>query len=206
MRSLVPMVRKSASRASRSAVYAARRHFDHRADRHSLESASLMPSSAAASRTSRRASRISSTADTNGNMMRSAPCVEARSSARSWRRNGSGFSRLEAAGRACPPPSSSRSNVRIVDGARRHAFDHAAVDAVLLFFVGARGAPRAHAAHEQELRPVQADAFGARVARGREVVGEFDVRVESNPHAVGGRLQVRPARPASRPPAPPSST
>ena len=38
---------------------------------------------------------------------------------------------------------------------------------------------------QQELRSVQADAFGACVTRGRQIAWELDVRIEANAHAVG---------------------
>ena len=95
IRSLVPMVKKSTSRASRSAVYAA-------------AGISIMTPIGTCGtvlargargrrpppRPSRRASRSCSTPDTNGNMMRSCPWRAARSSARSWTRNSSGRVRL----------------------------------------------------------------------------------------------------------------
>ena len=53
-------------------------------------------------------------------------------------------------------------------------FEHAAVDLVL----PSSSRDVVDAAGEQELGAIQADAFGAGVARRREIVGELDVRVE----------------------------
>ena len=88
MRSLVPMLKKSASFASRSAIHAA------------LGVSTMMPtgkrpligtpsrdSSARHRSSSVRASRSSATPEMSGNMIRRLPCTLARSSARSCARN-----------------------------------------------------------------------------------------------------------------------
>ena len=67
-------------------------------------------------------------------------------------------------------------------------FEHAAIDLVL-----PSSSPMSRdAAGEQELRSVQPDAFGAGVARRREIVGELDVGVEPDPDAVGRRRRPPP--------------
>ena len=137
--------------------------------------------------------------------MRSRPWRAARSSARSWTRNRSGCVRLRRrprspcrlAARIVGLPAGARGSRRqarrelvLVDvegphrhDAGRHALEHAAIDLVLAVFV----ADVLDAAGHQELGPVEADPFGAGVARRGEVVGELDVRVEPDRHAVGGR-------------------
>ena len=171
-------------------------------------SASVMPSPPRPRGSSRRASRNSSTAVTNGNMMRRAPCLR-RAAARAAGAEQLGLHKAQAKRRAACrrlPASrcrkrpdrdraglpSSTSNMRTVTG-RRHPFEHPAIDRVCSFL----RAPDARA-DQQKLRAVQADAFGAGIARRREVVGKLDVRVEADAHAVGGHRRARPARPASR--------
>ena len=166
--------------------------------------------SAAASATIARAARTCSTLETNGNMIRSRPWRAARSSARSCTWNSSGRVRLRRRPRS-PwrlPRSSSVSPARrqrlpgqarrqlvLVDVERadrdrpgRHPLEHAAIDLVLLV-LARQGAGR-RAAREQELRSVQADAFGAGVARaparssGNSMFASSRMRT---PSAVGGR-------------------
>ena len=137
--------------------------------------------------------------------MRSVPCRAARSSARSCTWNSSGRVRLSRRPRSpcrlprvlVGDPAARQRRMRPmrrelilvdVEGAdgdrpRRHPFEHAAIDR-------RTARPRrdvAGAAGQQELRAVQPDALGAGVARGGEIVGELDVRVEPDAHAVGGR-------------------
>ena len=57
---------------------------------------------------------------------------------------------------------------------RRHPFDELPVDVVLLVF----GGHVRRAADEHELRSIQADAFGARRERHRDVVGALDVGLQ----------------------------
>ena len=190
-----------------------RRHLDHHADRHSLASGVAHASSAAASATIRRASRICFDADTKGNMMRSAPCLEARSSARNWTRNSSGLDRLRRRPRSpCARlPASQLPNVRMRHEPRRQLlFVDVEVRTVTMpapcpracrvDFVCAclrRGRTPPVSRNSERYKP---DAFGARIARGREVVGKFDVRVEINPHTVGGHCRPAgsPSSPAGR--------
>ena len=84
-RSLVPIERKSASAASRSASHRRGRRLDHHADRRHAASAELAASSATIARTP----RSSATLATIGSMIRPAPAACTRRMARSWARSSS---------------------------------------------------------------------------------------------------------------------
>ena len=195
MRSLVPMLKKSACSASRSAVSAA-------------EGTSIMTpigtcgtaspparSAAAARSTAARAARSSSTPETKGNMIRSGPCTAARSSARSCVWKTSSFARLSRTPRS---PSGARAAVQPrmlhpelaladVEGANRHparshAVDQAGVGAVLRRF----RQRRLSAGRQQELGSEETDAVRAPLPRAHGVVGRFDVGFQPDLHAVFG--------------------
>ena len=94
---------------------------------------------------------------------------------------------------------------------RRHALDHLPVDVVLLVLRRHVG----RAAHQQELRSVQADAFGARRQRRGHIVGPLDVGLQLDADAVARRRAARPqsarrrqraARPGARAPRLPAAS
>ena len=201
MRSLVPMVKKSTSRASSDAVKAAdgtsimmptgtRRRLD-----------AAQASSPRASSSSALAARTSCSDDTNGNMMRSGPCVAARSSARSCVLNwpaAPGRTGCRAGRHGCSRSCSANQrvergidqrpiqlalvDVERADGHRsaRHPFDQLAIDVILLVLGGHVG----RTADQHELRAVQADALGARIEGSGHVLGPLDVGVQRDAHAV----------------------
>ncbi len=142
-----------------------------------------------------RACRTSSTAPTKGNMMRSGPCADARTSARSCVRSTSGIGQAETEAAQAGPRAAAlralrRAELPLVevegpdrDRTRRDLFDQAAIDLVLRVFRGGIERP----ARQHELRAVQADALGAVRVQERQVFEQLDVGFEPDPHAVGGR-------------------
>ena len=92
------------------------------------------------------------------------------------------------------------------DGRRRHGRHHAAVRGRLRGFARRPGQARNAVTAQQELGSEQADAFGARPARGSHVLEAVEVGLEPDAHAIsrwprGGRPA--PARRPGRPCAPP---
>ena len=144
-------------------------------------------------------------------MIRRLPWRAARSSARSWTRNSSGRVRLRRRPRSpwrlarclvrLPAAGAADAATAATPAAPRRRRTSAPSPSPAPCLRACRGRSRTARPRRamsstplvtQELRSVQADAFGAGVARGRQIVGELDVRVEADAHAVGGRRRPPP--------------